>query len=58
MIYVLLFILIILLLMIFYPKERKPIKREYFQNKKNINLSLKPLLQNIPLLTLYYVGLI
>ena len=57
--YVLLFILVILLLMIFYPKDKRQIKREYFtNNKKNINLSLKPLIHNIPLLTSYYVGLI
>ncbi len=59
MIYILLFILGILLLMIFYPKQKNPIKREYFNNnKKNIDLSLKPLINNIPLLTSYYIGLI
>ena len=44
----------IILLMIFYPTEKKYIKKK---NKKKVSFSLKPIIHNIPTITSYYIGM-
>ena len=43
----------ILLLMIFYPINRRYIKK----SKKKVRFNLKPLITNIPTITSYYIGM-
>lgn len=48
-------IALILLLMIFYPKERS---KKVTRPKKKLNLNFNPVLKNLNGLTSFYVGLV